>query len=65
MFNSENRKSNYAQKSVFSLERVLVKAQILNSEATDPKFRTVLLRRTHQRTYIQDFGSLDVIPAKK
>jgi hypothetical protein len=32
---------------------------------TDPKSRTVLLRRTHQRTYVQNFSSLDAIPAEK
>jgi hypothetical protein len=31
MFNSDSRNSSYAQKSVFSLERVLVKARILDS----------------------------------
>jgi hypothetical protein len=35
------------------------------SWATDPKFRTVLLRRTHQRTYVQNFSSLGAIPAEK
>jgi hypothetical protein len=65
MFHSDSRNSSYALKSVFSKERVLVKAQILDSQATDPKSRTVLLTRTHQRTNVENFSSLGGLPAEK
>jgi hypothetical protein len=31
----------------------------------DPKSKTVLLRRKHQRTYVQNFSSIGAIPAEK
>jgi hypothetical protein len=50
------------RKVYFAWERVLVKAQILDSLAADPKTWTVLLIRTqcatHQRVYIRNFSSL-------
>jgi hypothetical protein len=61
MFDSDSRNSSYSQKSLFSKEMVLVKAQILDS--TDPKFRTVLLRRTHINGLM--FSSLGAIPDEK
>jgi hypothetical protein len=44
---------------------MLRKAYFLRTGSTDPKFQTVLLRSTHQRTYVRNFSCLGAIPADR
>jgi hypothetical protein len=65
MSNSDSRNSSYACKIVFFLIRVLVKARFPDSQATDPKFQTVLLTTADEQTYFNNISSLGAIAAKK
>jgi hypothetical protein len=65
MFNSDRNNSSYACEIVFFLVRVLVKARFPDSQATDPKFQTVILTTADEQTYVENFSSLGAIAAEK
>jgi hypothetical protein len=65
MSNFDNRNSSYACKIVFFLVRALVKARFPDSQATVPKFQTVLLTTADKQTYVKNFSSLGAIAAEK
>jgi hypothetical protein len=65
MSNSDRRNSSYASKIVFFLVRVLVKARFPDSQATNPKFQTVLLTTADEQTNVYNFSSLCAIAAEK
>jgi hypothetical protein len=65
MSNSDSMNSSYASKIIFFMVRVLVKPIFPDSQATDPKFQTVLLTTADEQTYVENFSSLGAIAAEK